>query len=151
MKAVMAFSGGMDSTGLLLHLLSRGYSVNCISFDYGQKHVIEIERAKANIDYLAGMGITVEHEVVDLRSAMGIFHSALTTSGYEIPEGHYEEEQMKDTVVPNRNAIFTSVLYGYALSLAAKEGTEVEKRSPAMQSKGRPRTRTATKEERYVS
>ncbi|MEC7744431.1 MAG: peptide-methionine (R)-S-oxide reductase MsrB [Candidatus Thermoplasmatota archaeon] len=126
MKAVMSFSGGMDSTGLLLHLLSRGYSVNCISFDYGQKHVIEIERAKANIDYLAGMGITVEHEVVDLRSAMGIFHSALTTSGYEIPEGHYEEEQMKDTVVPNRNAIFTSVLYGYALSLAAKEGTEVE-------------------------
>ena len=126
MKAVMSFSGGMDSTGLLLHLLSRGYSVNCISFDYGQKHVIEIERAKANIEYLAGMGIAVEHEVVDLRSAMGIFHSALTTSGYEIPEGHYEEEQMKDTVVPNRNAIFTSVLYGYALSLAAKEGIEVE-------------------------
>tara|TARA_Y100001970_G_scaffold113869_1_gene141978 strand:- start:2294 stop:3388 length:1095 start_codon:yes stop_codon:yes gene_type:complete len=126
MRAVMALSGGMDSTGLLLHLLSKGYTVNCISFDYGQKHVIEIERAKANMEYLSSMGISVEHEVVDLRSAMGIFNSALITSGYDVPEGHYEKEQMKDTVVPNRNAIFTSVLYGYALSLATKDGTDVE-------------------------
>ena len=56
---------------------------------------------------------------------MGIFHSALTTDGYEVPEGHYEEEQMKQTVVPNRNAIFASLLYGYALSVALREDTEV--------------------------
>jgi len=126
MRAVMAFSGGMDSTGLLLHLLSRGYEVNCISYDYGQKHSIEIERARNNIEYFSKLGISVEHEVVDLRSAMGIFHSALTSEGYDIPQGYYEEEQMKATVVPNRNAIFTSILYGYALSVAAEEDTNVE-------------------------
>ena len=126
MRAVIAFSGGMDSTGLLLHLLSRGYAVNCISYDYGQKHKVEIERARANIEYFSREGISVEHEVVDLRSAMGIFYSALTSEEYDIPQGHYEEEQMKATVVPNRNAIFSSILYGYALSIAIKEDTDVE-------------------------
>ena len=54
-----------------------------------------------------------------------VFHSALTTEDYEIPEGHYEEEQMKQTVVPNRNAIFASILYGYALSIALKNNEKV--------------------------
>ena len=78
MRAVMAFSGGMDSTGLLIHLLSKGYKVSTLSYDYGQKHVIEIERAKLNIAYLASKGFEVKHRVVDLKSAMSIFHSALT-------------------------------------------------------------------------
>ena len=75
MRAVMAFSGGMDSTGLLVHLLARGYKVSTLSYDYGQKHVIELERAKANIEYLATNGFDVEHRIVDLKSAMSIFHS----------------------------------------------------------------------------
>jgi len=53
MRAVMALSGGMDSTGLLMRLLADGYKVSCISYEYGQKHNIELERAKANIAYLA--------------------------------------------------------------------------------------------------
>ena len=61
MRAVMAFSGGMDSTGLLIHLLSKGYKVSTLSYDYGQKHVIEIERAKLNVEYLAAKGFEVEH------------------------------------------------------------------------------------------
>ena len=125
MRAVMALSGGMDSTGLLMRLLADGYKVSCLSYDYGQKHSIELERAKANIAYLASNRIEVEHRIADLSSAMGIFHSALTTDGYEVPEGHYEEEQMKQTVVPNRNAIFASILYGYALSVALREDTDV--------------------------
>ena len=125
MRAVMALSGGMDSTGLLMRLLADGYKVSCLSYDYGQKHGIELDRAKANIAYLAANGIEVEHRVADLSSAMGIFHSALTTEGYDVPEGHYEEEQMKQTVVPNRNAIFASILYGYALSVALREETDV--------------------------
>ena len=120
MRAVMALSGGMDSTGLLVHLLSKGYNVSCISYEYGQKHNIELERAKANIAYLAQKGYVVEHQVADLSSAMGLFHSALTSDDIEVPEGHYEEEQMKATVVPNRNAIFASILYGYALSVALR-------------------------------
>ena len=64
--------------------------------------------------------------VVDLQSAMSIFHSALTTEDSEIPEGHYDEEQMKQTVVPNRNAIFASILYGYALSISTKQNRLVK-------------------------
>ena len=125
MRAVMALSGGMDSTGLLMRLLADGYQVSCLSYNYGQKHSIELERAKDNIAYLALNGINVEHTIADLSSAMGIFHSALTTEGYDVPEGHYEAEQMKHTVVPNRNAIFASILYGYALSIAIREDTDV--------------------------
>jgi 7-cyano-7-deazaguanine synthase len=125
MRAVMALSGGMDSTGLLVRLLADRYKVSCISYDYGQKHVVEIERAKANISYLADNGYEVEHRIVDLSSAMSLFHSALTSDEIDIPEGHYEEEQMKATVVPNRNAIFSSILYGYALSVAVRENCNV--------------------------
>ena len=124
--AVMALSGGMDSTGLLMHLLADGHEVHALSYDYGQKHSLELDRAKANINYLKSKGITVSHKIVDLRSAMSVFHSALTDDSMDIPEGHYEEEQMKQTVVPNRNAIFSSVLYGYALSIALKKDQEVK-------------------------
>ncbi len=122
----MALSGGMDSTGLLIHLLAKGYTVSCISYEYGQKHRIELERAVANIEYLKDNGFNIEHKIADLSSAMSLFHSALTSDDVEIPEGHYEEEQMKATVVPNRNAIFASILYGYALSVALRENTDVE-------------------------
>ena len=124
-RAVMALSGGMDSTALLMHLLAEGYNVSCISYNYGQKHVVELERACENITYLRSEGHLVEHKIVDLNSTMGLFHSALTTDGYEVPEGHYEEQQMKQTVVPNRNAIFASILYGYALSTSIKEDSDV--------------------------
>ena len=128
--AVLSLSGGMDSTCLLIHLLQKGYYVHCISFDYGQKHKVELERAKKNIQYLQTVGymygIEITHNVVDLSSIMGLFESALTTKGVEVPEGHYSEENMKSTVVPNRNAIFSSIIYGCALSLANKEGVNVD-------------------------
>ena len=125
MRAVMAFSGGMDSTGLLMRLLDDGYKVDCISYQYGQKHNIEVERAKENIEYLSHNGHKVTHRIVDLSSAMGIFQSALLKGGDDIPEGHYEQDQMKATVVPNRNAIFASIIYGYALSIALRENRDV--------------------------
>ena len=124
-RAVMALSGGMDSTALLMRLLAEGHRVSCISYNYGQKHVIELERACENIAYLKSEGYLVEHKIADLQSTMGLFHSALTTDNYDVPEGHYEEEQMKQTVVPNRNAIFASILYGYALSISVKEDSDV--------------------------
>ena len=124
MRAIMALSGGMDSTGLLMRLLADGYTVSCISFDYGQKHVIELDRASRNIRYLAENGFEVDHRIAKLDSVMGLFHSALTTDGFDVPEGHYESEKMKQTVVPNRNAIFASILYGYALSVSLREETE---------------------------
>ena len=121
----MSLSGGMDSTGLLLHLLSNEYDVKALSFNYGQKHVIEIERASANIEYLKQNGYLVKHKIVDLKSAMSVFHSALTDENFDVPRGHYEQDNMKATVVPNRNAIFTSILYGFALSIAIKHDQSV--------------------------
>jgi 7-cyano-7-deazaguanine synthase len=123
--AVMALSGGMDSTGLLINLLAKDYSVHAISFDYGQKHIIEINRAKKNIVYLSKMGIDVEHDVIDLSSIVPLLHSSLIDTIVGIPEGHYEEEQMKSTVVPNRNSIFSSIIYACALSKAIKFDCEV--------------------------
>ena len=64
MRAVMALSGGMDSTALLIRLISEGYGVTCISYDYGQKHIIELEKAKQNLEYLSINGHDVSHRTV---------------------------------------------------------------------------------------
>ena len=122
----MSLSGGMDSTSVLIRLINEGYKIDCLSFNYGQKHVIEIEKAIENIAYLTREGYQIKHQIIDLTSAMSIFHSSLTNEEIIIPEGHYEETQMKSTVVPNRNAIFSSIIYGYALSIIAKEDTNVK-------------------------
>ena len=122
----MALSGGMDSTALLMRLLADQYKVDCISYNYGQKHSVELERAQLNIEYLASKGFEIEHKIIDLSSAMGAFESSLLKGGEDIPEGHYEAEQMKSTVVPNRNAIFASIMYGYALSVSNRESCKVE-------------------------
>ena len=122
----MSFSGGMDSTSVLLRLIDEGYKIDCLSFNYGQKHIIEIEKASENINYLKEKGYDITHKIVDLSSAMSIFHSSLTDNEMSVPEGHYEENQMKSTVVPNRNAIFSSIIYGYALSIVAREDVNVK-------------------------
>tara|TARA_B100000941_G_scaffold53999_1_gene34880 strand:+ start:216 stop:995 length:780 start_codon:yes stop_codon:yes gene_type:complete len=125
LRAIMALSGGMDSTSLLLRLLREGYSVTCVSYLYGQKHSIEIEKAMENVERLQSKDFILNHKIIDLSSAMGSFHSALTDEYLEVPEGHYEELQMKQTVVPNRNAIFSSILYGIGLSISQKEDCDV--------------------------
>jgi 7-cyano-7-deazaguanine synthase len=124
-SVVMALSGGMDSTCLLMHYLARGYNAVCISYNYGQKHSIELERAKATISMCIDNGLSVSHHIVDLAPAMSLFDSALTSKEQDVPLGHYEEDQMKQTVVPNRNAIFASILYGFALSETKRTGENV--------------------------
>ncbi|DAC07677.1 MAG TPA: hypothetical protein D7H88_04955, partial [Candidatus Poseidoniales archaeon] len=124
--AVMALSGGMDSSALLLHLLREGYTVTAISFNYGQKHVIELDRARLLVEYLKQHQLNVTHHVADLTSATALFESNLLQGGDEVPKGHYEEDNMKATVVPNRNAMFASLLYGTALSIANAHDTDVE-------------------------
>ena len=122
----MALSGGMDSTSLLMRLLADGYKVDCLSYEYGQKHNVELDRAILNIQYLASKGFEIKHKIIDISGAMATFESSLIGQGSEIPEGHYEAEQMKSTVVPNRNAIFASIMYGYALSISLRENCNVE-------------------------
>lgn len=126
-RAVLSLSGGLDSTCLLLKLLSEGYEVKGYSFDYGQKHKIELEKVKKNIEFLKEHGLHIDHQIIDLTGVFNESASSLSSySGVEIPEGSYVEEKMKSTVVENRNVIFASILFGKALSWANKTDSSVE-------------------------
>jgi 7-cyano-7-deazaguanine synthase len=137
-KAVLSLSGGMDSSSLLLHLLANDYEVTALGFDYGQKHKVELERAQSLVQYLNGCSqkaeqdqlgtITVTGEnfplvnfqIIKLDGLSTLLNSSLVTGGTDVPEGHYEQDNMKETVVPNRNKIFSSIIQAVALSVATK-------------------------------
>jgi len=121
-KAVLSLSGGMDSSSLLLHLLANGYEVTALGFDYGQKHKIELQRAMSLTRYLQKQGHPVTYQIIGLQSLSTLLNSSLVTGGADVPEGHYEQDNMKETVVPNRNKIFASLIQAVALSEATKEG-----------------------------
>jgi 7-cyano-7-deazaguanine synthase len=139
--AVLSLSGGMDSSTLLLRLLREGYKVTALSFDYGQKHRVELERAEQLVEYINSernktyvpfdndktpIHSSITHQIIKLEGLSGLLNSSLVTGGAEVPEGHYEQENMKDTVVPNRNKIFSSIIQAVALSIATKNKTKVE-------------------------
>ena len=126
MKAVISLSGGLDSTCLLMHLLANGYDeVRAYSFDYGQKHSIELEKVKNNITFLQERGFNVEHQIINVRDVFSDSASTLHENGGEIPKGHYQDATMKSTVVENRNVIFSAIIYGKALGWANKTGDNV--------------------------
>ncbi|MFH8805203.1 7-cyano-7-deazaguanine synthase QueC [Streptomyces sp. NPDC017936] len=116
--AVLSFSGGMDSTTLAARYASKGYDLLLLSFNYGQRHRRrELEAAAGIAGYLGA-----EHHVVDLSSVAPLLPgTALTDPGVDVPDGHYAEESMKSTVVPNRNAIMASI----ALGVASARGAEL--------------------------
>ncbi len=117
---VVSLSGGMDSSTLLLRALSEYDTVTGISFDYGQKHRVELERAQQLIGYLGQNGQNVNYRVIKLDGLVDLLDSALVEGGDDVPEGHYEQENMKETVVPNRNKMFASITQAVALSIANK-------------------------------
>ena len=117
---VVSLSGGMDSSTLLLRALKEYDTVTGISFDYGQKHRVELERAQSLIDYLADNGHKVNYRQIQLNGLVDLLDSALVTGGDDVPEGHYENDNMKETVVPNRNKMFASITQAVALSIANK-------------------------------
>ena len=135
-QAVLSLSGGMDSSTLLLRLLKEGYQCIALSFDYGQKHKIELERAKSLVEYLnqntiklnsdneeyqVGIYPKIKHQIIKLDGLSHLLNSTLVEGGKNVPEGHYAAENMKETVVPNRNKIFSSIIQAVALSLATKD------------------------------
>ena len=137
-QAVLSLSGGMDSSTVLLRLLADGYEVTALSFDYGQKHKVELERAQSLVDYLNSSRIgtlptgdltlnfpKINYGTIKLDGLAPMLNSALVEGGKEVPEGHYENENMKETVVPNRNKIFSSIIQAVALSKANEKDTEV--------------------------
>lgn len=112
MKVICVLSGGMDSTTLLYQLLSEGNEVKAISFNYGQKHVREIEQAAKTCAKLQ-----VDHKIVDMSFMKEIVSNSSLTGNIPTPHGHYEDENMKKTVVPNRNMIMASIAVGWAVNL----------------------------------
>ena len=129
---VISLSGGMDSSTLLLRCLKEYDTVTAISFDYGQKHRVELERAQSLYEYIlceqakvTGGPLTkfnLTHQIITLDGLMPLLDSALVMGGDEVPEVHYEEDNMKATVVPNRNKIFSSIVQAVALSVANRTG-----------------------------
>lgn len=121
--AVVSLSGGMDSSTLLLRCLKEFDTVTAISFDYNQKHRVELERAQSLVNYLnTKEGIYINYRVIKLDGLSDLLNSTLVEGGADVPEGHYAEENMKSTVVPNRNKIFASITQAIALSVADKTG-----------------------------
>ena len=109
---VAIVSGGLDSVTLAYHLKASGYDVSLISYNYGQRHDKEIEFAR-----LCAKRLSADHFVVDLRAITGLMNTSSLTSGdIEVPDGHYAEETMKITEVPNRNAIMINVATALAVS-----------------------------------
>lgn len=111
---VVIYSGGMDSFTLLHLARARGYNVHALSFNYGQRHVRELDAARTVCE---ANGIS--HRVIDIRAMSEVMAGSSLTSDIEVPEGHYQEDTMKSTVVPNRNMILLSLATGYAVTVEA--------------------------------
>ena len=124
---VVSLSGGMDSSTLLLKALNEYDTVTALSFDYGQKHRVELERAQSLVNYLSENGHKVTYKQIQLNGLVDLLDSALVEGGDDVPEGHYAEDNMKATVVPNRNKIFASITQAVALSVAnrTEENTDI--------------------------
>jgi 7-cyano-7-deazaguanine synthase len=115
MKVCVLLSGGMDSVAALYDALVNHEVVACLSFDYGSKHnANEIPFAKLHAERNG-----IHHQVISLDFVNRLFKSDLLQSGGEIPDGHYAEESMKQTVVPFRNGIMLAIATGYAESIDA--------------------------------
>ncbi|WP_354623937.1 7-cyano-7-deazaguanine synthase QueC [Psychromonas sp. MME2] len=112
-KVVVIYSGGMDSYTVLHKAIQQGFTPYALTFDYGQRHIKEIEAAKK---VCADLGIN--HKVIDISAINELIGgSSLTDSNIDIPLGDYQKDNMVSTVVPNRNMILLSLAIGYAVSL----------------------------------
>lgn len=114
-KVVVIYSGGMDSFTVLHNAIRAGHDVYALSFNYGQRHVKELICAQ-NVCQELG----IHHKIVDISAINQLIGGSSLTDDIEVPEGHYAADNMKSTVVPNRNMILLSLAVGYAVSLDAQ-------------------------------
>lgn len=112
MKTILIYSGGLDSTVLLFKLLREGHEVRALGINYGQRHRKELDAATRICK-----GAGVDYKIADLTGIRPFLAgSSQTDDSVPVPHGHYEEESMKLTVVPNRNMIMLSIAVAYAIS-----------------------------------
>jgi len=109
MKTNVICSGGLDSVSLAHVIADRGELARLVSFDYGQRHRKELEFAAACATRLG-----VPHHLIDMRGIGASLTGSALTDDIDVPDGHYAEDTMKITVVPNRNAIMLTIAYGIA-------------------------------------
>lgn len=114
MKTIVICSGGLDSVTLAHKAAAERELAGLLSFDYGQRHVKELESARA-----CARRLGVPHRVVDLRDVGTALSGSALTDDVAVPDGHYAEETMRITVVPNRNAIMLAVAFGMAAAQKA--------------------------------
>jgi len=114
MDTILLFSGGLDSTVLLYHLLEKGDKVACLSADYGQTHCKELQAAGAMCRALGVVHRTVH---VPYAATIGVPHPLV--GGGNIPQGRWDDPSMSATVVPNRNMIFLSLAGAWAMASGA--------------------------------
>lgn len=113
MKTVLVYSGGLDSTVLLYDLLARGVETHALSIHYGQRHSRELDSARE-----ITKSLSVNHRVLELPQLQSLFESSsLTNTKLPVPSGHYAAENMKSTVVPNRNMILLSLAAAWGIAL----------------------------------
>jgi 7-cyano-7-deazaguanine synthase len=113
-KVVVIFSGGMDSFTVLNLAAKEGHDIYALSFDYGQRHKKELDYASR-----ACQSLGINHKIVDISAINQLMAGSSLTSDIDVAEGHYEEESMLTTVVPNRNMVLLSMAVAYAVSIEA--------------------------------
>ncbi|MBC7133836.1 MAG: 7-cyano-7-deazaguanine synthase QueC [Roseovarius sp.] len=114
MRTLVICSGGLDSVTLAHKAAAERELAGLLSFDYGQRHVKELQSAAA-----CARRLGVAHRVVDLRDVGAALTGSALTDDVAVPDGHYAEETMRLTVVPNRNAIMLAVAFGMAAAQGA--------------------------------
>ena len=111
MRTAVICSGGLDSVTLAYKVANEHTLSRLISFDYGQRHKKELDYAKFHAVHL-----DVPHHIIDISQVGAALTGSALTDDVDVPDGHYAEEQMKITIVPNRNAIMLTIAYGVASS-----------------------------------
>ncbi|WP_128253143.1 7-cyano-7-deazaguanine synthase QueC [Falsirhodobacter deserti] len=114
MKIIVICSGGLDSVSLAHVLADRGELAALVSFDYGQRHRKELDYAAR-----AATRLGVPHHLIDMRGIGAALTGSALTDDVDVPDGHYAEETMRITVVPNRNAIMLTIAFGVAAAQGA--------------------------------
>ncbi|MBC8645844.1 MAG: 7-cyano-7-deazaguanine synthase QueC [Thermoanaerobaculia bacterium] len=115
-RAVVLLSGGLDSATCFLIARAEGREVFALSFDYGQRHALELERARA----LAARYGAAEHQVIRMEWPSPAA-SALTNATREVRKNRLGEEAIPATYVPARNTVFLALAIGYAESVGASD------------------------------